>query len=88
MRLILTSLSALLVLVATACPAKACINDREVNKAEREFKSSYMTPPPTGEPVYESPPEQNQGFTLMSYTGLGLLVCATVITWRRPSKAA
>ena len=48
MRLILTSLSALLVLVATACPAKACINDREVNKAERRVQIQLHDPAPNG----------------------------------------
>jgi hypothetical protein len=38
-------LFACIVVAATNASARACINDREINKAEREFKSSYPTVP-------------------------------------------
>jgi hypothetical protein len=39
----LISAVALTIAVATALPATACLNDREVLVAENEFKSSYLT---------------------------------------------
>ena len=46
--------SAFLCLLCTAfvtSAARACINDREIDNAEREFKSSYET-----SPDYDTPP--------------------------------
>jgi hypothetical protein len=51
MRRLILGLSALALLGSAALPARACINDREVNRAEREFKSQYLAPtPPTSDP--------------------------------------
>jgi hypothetical protein len=49
-------LSALLFLVAVM-PVGACINDREVNRTEREFKSHYLQPPPATNP-WPTPPHE------------------------------
>jgi hypothetical protein len=34
-----------IIIAISAAGARACINDREINKAEREFKSSYPSVP-------------------------------------------
>ncbi len=67
-----------------ALPARACINDREVNNAEREFKSHYVDPtpaessPPAG-PV-TSAGEQLKFYGPLTLGGL-LLVGAFVQTF-------
>jgi hypothetical protein len=40
---LINTLTVTLALAATALPATACLNDREVLVAENEFKSSYLT---------------------------------------------
>jgi hypothetical protein len=40
-------LTAAVLLGLCALPARACINDREVHNAEREFKSHYVDPTPS-----------------------------------------
>ena len=59
-----------LTVIAIAVPASACINDREVNAKEREFKSQYQqdTPQRTSEPWY-SPPS---GSKLIQFGALGM----------------
>jgi hypothetical protein len=47
--------AALLLLAAVATPVRACINDREVERAEREFKSQYLELAPASEPLSPSP---------------------------------
>jgi hypothetical protein len=42
-------------LVLAASAAAACINDREVQTHEREFKSQYLIPRPAESPSPESP---------------------------------
>jgi len=42
-RRLINALALTLALVATAPPATACLNDREVLVAENEFKSAYLT---------------------------------------------
>jgi hypothetical protein len=56
-------------ILGIAVPASACINDREVNAKEREFKSQYQqdTPQRGPEPWY-SPPSGNK---LIPFAALG-----------------
>ena len=70
--------SALAVLVASAAPA--CINDREVETHEREFKSQYLAPQPYQSP---DPPRDAGGWPLAAAGGgLILLAGAAVIAGR------
>jgi hypothetical protein len=54
-------LTALLVFAVHTAPCRACINDREVGKAEKEFKSQYtptkslLSQEKTDEPLFSSP---------------------------------
>jgi hypothetical protein len=82
MRRLILKFTALLLLAAFASPVLACINDREVNRSEREFKSQYMTPTPTSEP--STPPSQDS-WTPFALLGGGavLLVGATVTTFKQ-----
>jgi hypothetical protein len=85
-RFLLPFVSSALLLVS-ALPARACINDREVDNAEREFKSHYLAPQPadpTTSPTAEpAPGDLVQRYGPMAVGGL-LLVGAFVQTWRRP----
>jgi hypothetical protein len=66
--------------------ASACLNDRESEQGEREFKSSYVDRPSTP-PVApaESPPQiQSQMYYLMAGGGVVLLACAVLLTVWRP----
>jgi hypothetical protein len=78
-------LTAAVLLAVFALPARACINDREVNNAEREFKSHYADPP-AAEVV---PPAPSTGDEIKFYGPLALgglmLVGAFVQTLRQPS---
>ncbi len=58
-------------------PAHACINDREVQSAEREFRSSYMDQTPS-EPVSpgEIPEQQPASSWLITSLGGALLASA------------
>jgi hypothetical protein len=47
---LIPGLAALLLLAAGAMPVRACINDREVIRTEREFKSQYLQPAPAPQP--------------------------------------
>jgi hypothetical protein len=69
-----------------ATPASACINDREVGKAEREFKSSYMGNTPNGQtvPAESSPGEDSTKPIAFLSIGSVLLVGAFVVTLKRP----
>ena len=74
-------------LLLTAGPAaRACINDREVNSAEREFKSSYMEDTPQGEPAPEYAPPPPDRTAPLAVLGLGstLLLGAAVVCLKRP----
>lgn len=71
---------AILALAGFAGPALACINDIELPKYEREFRSQYKnTTPPAAEP---SSSEPNRHY-LMFGAGGAMLVGATVMTLRR-----
>jgi hypothetical protein len=62
---------------------RACYNDREVERAEREFRSQYASPPLTPpQPVSPAVEEQVKLYAPLSMGGL-LLVGAFVQTVRR-----
>jgi hypothetical protein len=65
-------------LVLAASAAAACVNDREVNAHEREFKSNYMTPRPAESPS----PESSDMPWAAAGGGLLLLTAAAVIAGR------
>ena len=65
-----------LVLVTSA--AAACVNDREVDTREREFKSQYLAPKPA-EPVS---PEPGDLPLAVAGGGLLLLTAAAVVATR------
>jgi hypothetical protein len=75
----------MLTIFAIALPASACLNDRDVNAKEREFKSQYHqnTPSVPPEPVY-SPPMREK---MVPYAALGtgsfLLLGAGLVCLRR-----
>ncbi len=86
MRQFFLSMSLCLFLIAGWLPAaRACINDREVGPAEREFKSNYMeNAAPESTPRYR-PSEEHQG-TPLALMGLGaaLFVGAVVTNVKKP----
>jgi hypothetical protein len=84
-RPLLVLLMAVLALAVSVSAASACINDRETNKAEREFKSTYEKAPAA--PEYQPPPADNgkeKLITLGGGLGAGLLAGAVIIGLRRP----
>jgi hypothetical protein len=77
-------LSAVL-LVSAAGAATACINDREAESHEREFKSQYLKQPPAPLPpsATEEPPVSigdHVGTIAMSGLGVALLAGAVVFS--------
>jgi hypothetical protein len=80
MRWFLTA--AVLAIIAPAAPA--CINDREVETHEREFKSQYLAP--KASPVPQSPASDG-GYLNVAAGGVGLmlLVGAAVVSFRTHS---
>lgn len=78
-RLIL-ELTALMLLGATALPAQACINDREVNRAEREFKSQYLKPAPATQPAPDPSGIQGQALPITFLGSGGLLLLGAMAT--------
>jgi hypothetical protein len=89
-RLILR-LSALMLLAVAALPARACINDREVNRAEREFKSQYLQTAPETQPAPDPSGTQETALPIAFLGGGGVLLLgatATVLNLRtRPGGA-
>jgi hypothetical protein len=73
----------LIALVAPSAPA--CINDREIETHEREFKSHYhLGPQPSPDPS-PSPGGTNPAYPLIAgSSGLALLVGSAVVLRRRP----
>jgi hypothetical protein len=65
-------------LVLSATAAAACINDREVQSHEREFKSQYLKPRPPEQPS----PEPSNVPLMAAGGGLILLTAAAVIAGR------
>ncbi len=64
--------------------ASACLNDREVEKTEREFKSSYMEKPAPTAPTSPEPAPVNQLLTYGgSSAGAVLLLGGFVLALRR-----
>jgi hypothetical protein len=84
--LLLTSLASLC-LLAAAGSARACINDSEVDRSEREFKSQYNTSPLRGEPApeYTPPVADSKGPLVWLAGGSLLFVGACVLCFRRPA---
>jgi hypothetical protein len=74
MRRVILGLSALLLLSATA---SACVNDREVNRAEREFKSQYEQPAP---PATSDPGPQDQAMPIAFLGGGAFLLLGATVT--------
>ncbi len=73
-----------LFLAGALSPARACINDREVEKAEHEFKSSYNAQPDYPEqPEQQSSPETERKELLFGGLGIALLSGATLVTARK-----
>jgi hypothetical protein len=84
-RLIL-ELTALMLLGAAALPAQACINDREVNRAEREFKSQYLQTAPAIQPAPDTSGIQERVLPVAFLGSGGVLLLgatATVLNLRK-----
>jgi hypothetical protein len=74
-----------------AAPVKACINDSELLKQEREFKSSYNENAPVGQPAAPdaAPSSEGDGWTgPLAYLGTGafLLLGGCVVGLRRAER--
>jgi len=85
MRWVFLSTLASVFLLTAAAPARACINDRDVDKTEREFKSNYDFKSEYREVPAESPSLSGHGGQELALGGLGavLLLGAAVITTRK-----
>ncbi|HEY7159449.1 MAG TPA: hypothetical protein VH575_36220 [Gemmataceae bacterium] len=88
-RFLLCSLVSGLVVTMSSLSARACINDREVNNAEREFKSQYQEKPVSESPASEpSPPSTSDQFKEYGPLALGgVLLVGAMVQVRRRSKA-
>lgn len=84
-RLVL-GLSALMLLATAALPARACINDREVIRAEREFKSQYLRPVPATQPASEPPTIQEKALPIILLGFGGALFLGATATVLSPHK--
>jgi hypothetical protein len=65
-----------LVLLSQAAFASACINDRESEKSEKEFKSRYIDVKPEPAPEVSPPAKDNLLVYGGSTVGAGLLLAA------------
>jgi hypothetical protein len=73
----IVGLAAAFILAQGAVPAYACINDREVARAEREFKSQYQQPVPTLD-SYSEPSSPGRVTSVIFFgSGTALLLGAT-----------
>lgn len=80
---ITSALLSFLAMAVANTTAQACINDREVERIEREFKSQYQVEP---QPKDVSPEPANQGVPLaLSGTGVVLLL-GSVVVCLKPAK--
>ena len=86
MRRLVPGLSALVLLAAAALPARACINDREVNRAEREFKSQYRQTAPTTQPAPSPSGTQESTLPLAFLGGGAVLLLGATATVLSPRK--
>jgi hypothetical protein len=78
MRHVLILIVASVALLVPTSLASACINDRESEKSEKEFKSRYIeVPAPT--PQSEPAPSDNSLVYGGTTLGVGLLVCACAL---------
>ncbi len=87
-RFLLCSLLSGLVVVVSSLSARACINDREVNNAEREFKSQYQEKS-AAEPSAPVPSPALTSDQLKEYGPLalgGVLLIGAMMQGRRRSK--
>jgi hypothetical protein len=75
-------LASLLLLAAGAMPVRACINDREVTPAEREFKSQYLQPAPAPQPS----PAQGEVLPVAFLGGGVVLLLGATVTALYPRK--
>lgn len=87
-RFLLCSLFSSLLVALSTLPAHACINDREANNAEREFKSQYQekiaSEPPVSVPLSPSTTDQlkEHGPLVLG----GMLLIGSMVQVRRRSK--
>jgi hypothetical protein len=74
-----------LLLGVGAMPAWACINDREVNTKEREFKSQYQDDQPHYAPEPTSSPSTREQLLSFAAAGAGsaMLMGACVFCFKR-----
>jgi hypothetical protein len=84
-RILVGLLFSALILLGTNLSARGCYNDREVERAEREFRSQYSSPPPAQAAPSPSLEEQVKVYGPLTMGGL-LLVGAVVQTARRSRK--
>jgi hypothetical protein len=84
-RLIL-GLSAFILLAAAALPARACINDREVIRAEREFKSQYLQRAPVTQPAPDPSGTLETTLPMALPGGGGVLLLGATATVLNPRK--
>jgi hypothetical protein len=91
MRPTLVGLCLLFVATTLVLPARACINDREVNRSEREFKSQYQQPSPGADPTGPPAAPQSSDLPLVFLGGGTVLLLGaglTVLNLRKPPTAA
>jgi hypothetical protein len=88
-RSLLCLLTSAVLLAITALPTRACLNDREVDNAEREFKSHYADPAEGQSPRLPPPSatDQLKYYGPLAMGGL-LLVGAFAQVRRRPGARA
>lgn len=86
----LLAVSCCLLLGVLVTPVSACLNDREVNRSEREFKSQYQERPDGAQPSSESPSVRPAGPLAFLTMGVGvfLLAGSVVVSLNRPRGGA
>lgn len=72
-----------LVLSLVVSAAPACLNDREVERSERELKSRYQQPAPK---IENPSPEQQDKTVPLAGIGIGSALLLTAIVICLPSK--
>lgn len=87
-RFLLCSFISGLVVATSGLSAYACINDREADNAEREFKSQYQEKPASMAPA-PTPPSVSTSDQIKEFGPLvlgGALLVGTLVQVRRKSK--